>query len=114
MSYCSINNENKKHLLKLIDWLFHEVKNSGGDGDALWYSKYYDVKDILVLIKEYNETLKYKWRVEFDENRKLISWWDNQESMIITNNEEIYKSAPSWQQLILIFIIFQTADMAAI
>ncbi|MEK6880703.1 MAG: hypothetical protein AABY22_13885 [Nanoarchaeota archaeon] len=102
MSYCSINNENKQHLLKLIDWLFNEVISSGGDGDALWYSKYFDVKDILNLIKEYNEKLEHKWRIDFDETRKLISWWDDQESVLITNNEEIYKSAPSWSQCIVV------------
>ena len=101
MQYCSINN-NKEHLLKLIDWLYQEVISAGGDGDALWYSKYFDVKDILKLVEEYNETLRYKWKVSFDEDRKLISWEDGQEGILITNNREIYLNAPEWQQCIVV------------
>jgi hypothetical protein len=100
MQYCSIDNENKEHLLKLIDWIYDEVKSSGGDGDCLWYSEFYDVKDILVLVEGYNE--KLKWQVAFDEGRKLISWWDGQEGILITNNEEIYNSRPSWQQCVIV------------
>lgn len=101
MNYCSIDAEQKQHLLKLVDFLYLEVISSGGDGDALWYSKHYDIKDILPLIQEYNSNLKFKWLVEYDEGRKLISWWYDQECCLITNNEEIYKNAPSWQQILI-------------
>ena len=31
----------KQHLLKIIDLLYNECKRSGGDGDAIWFIKYY-------------------------------------------------------------------------
>ena len=102
MNYCSIDGDTKTHLLNLIDWLYKEVISSGGDGDALWYSKYYDVKDILILVKEYNESLKFKWQISFDEAQQLISLYDNQESILITNNKDIYDSRPSWQQCVVV------------
>lgn len=100
MNYSSVQ-DNKEHLLNLIDWLYKESLSAGGDGDALWYSEYYDVKDILPLIHEYNNKLEYKWKVDFNDGKKLISWWDNQECVLITNNEEIYKTSPIWQQVLL-------------
>lgn len=60
--FCSIDEEDKAHVLKLIDFLYCEVLRAGGDGDAIWYSKYYNVKDLFPLIKEYNEKLKFKWK----------------------------------------------------
>jgi hypothetical protein len=102
MQYSPIDDRDKEHLLKLIDWLYQEVKRSGGDGDALWYSRFYDIKDILVLVNEYNDKLKYKWTVELDQNRNLISWGSNQEYVMITNTEEYYKTSPSWQQCIVV------------
>jgi hypothetical protein len=99
MNYCSIDEDQKKHLLKLIDFLYYEVLSAGGDGDALWYSKYYPVKDILPLIEEYNSKLKFKWEIKGDD--KNIYWGESQEGMIITNDEEVYKKSPSWQQCLI-------------
>jgi len=55
MSYDSINDESKKHLLKLIEFLYDEVSNSGGDGDAIWYSRFYDIKQLLPIVEEFNK-----------------------------------------------------------
>lgn len=99
MNFCSIEGC-QIHLLKLIDWLYNEVKSAGGDGDALWYSKYYDTADLLPLVKEYNEGLKRKWTIDYTGG--LIHWWNGQEGILITNKEEVYKSAPSWQQCIVV------------
>lgn len=97
MSYCNIG-EDKQHILKLIDFLYCEMLRSGGDGDAIWYSRFYDIKEILPLVHEYNDGLKYKMKVDFNEEKKLISWWDNQECVLITNNEAIFKNEPEWIQ----------------
>ena len=95
MNYLPINdNKVKQHLLKLIDFLFENVINEGGDGDALWYSRFYDVKDIFILVQEYNNKLKFPWKVELDET--TIHWYDNQEAVVITNDEKTYNEWPSW------------------
>jgi len=99
MNYSNIDEKTKTHLLKLIDFLYNEVISASGDGDALWYSKYYDVKDILYLIEEYNNQLKFKWEIRG--NDKNIYWGKDQEGMIITNDEEVYKNSPSWQQILI-------------
>lgn len=102
MNYCSIDSETREHLLKLIEWIYEEIKSSGGDGDCLWFSKYYNTKDILVLIKEFNSKLKHPWEVIFEEvifdHKSTIHWGQDQQWATITNDEEIYKNAPVWQQ----------------
>lgn len=98
-----MDQDEKKHLLNLIDWLYQGVINSGGDGDAMWYSKVYNVNDILPLIQEYNGNLRYKWDIRFDKDNNTIEWGEDQEWIIITNSKEKYESAPSWQQCIIIF-----------
>ena len=99
MNYCSIDENDKKHLFNLIDFIHNEVLRSGGDGDALWYSKYYNVKDLYPLVEEYNSKLKFPWKTSL--NEKTIDVDNYQESWIITNDEELYKNAPSWQQILI-------------
>ena len=65
MKHYQIFDIDRTHLLKLIDLLYQEVRSVGGDGDALWYSRYYDVKSILSLIEEYNNSSEYKWNIDF-------------------------------------------------
>ncbi len=95
--YCSVSNR-KEHLLKLIDFLYHEVLSAGGDGDALWYSRFYDIKDILPLIEEFNSKLKYPWEINWNPNG--INWGNGQEWALITNSEECYKDCQNWQAVI--------------
>lgn len=101
MTYCSIDKDDAQHLTKIIDFLYSEVIRSGGDGDALWYSEYYNVKDILPLIEQYNNSLKFKWEIAHDEERQIINWGQGQEGVIITNDEDIYKNSPIWQQCLI-------------
>jgi hypothetical protein len=96
MKYLSANN-NKEHILKLIDLLYNECLSAGGDGDALWYSRYYDVNDILPLVQEYNSKLKWPWKIELKDTH--INWGDNQEWITITNSEEYYDASPFWIQM---------------
>ena len=38
-NYCKIEEMgSREHLMKLIDFIYHEVLSSGGDGNAFWYS----------------------------------------------------------------------------
>src|ERR1035441_4643591 len=95
MKYLNVNN-NKEHILKLIDLLYYECLSAGGDGDALWYSKYYDVNDILPLIKEYNDSKKFPWTIMTAAD--TIYWGDNQEWISITNDKNVYDKSPDWMQ----------------
>jgi len=91
---------NKEHLLKIIDLLYNECISAGGDGDALWYSKYYKINVLLPLVEEYNNTLKFPFEIKkVDET--TIHWGTNQEWIIITNNEDIYNTCPVWSQFVL-------------
>lgn len=86
------------HLLALIKWLYAEVLSAGGDGDAIWYSKFYWVDEIFELVKEFNDSNSWKWEVSLDSENKRINWWCGQSSILITNNKEDFDNRPSWQQ----------------
>lgn len=96
--YNGIDEESRPHLLKLIDFIYNEVGRAGGDGDALWYSRFYEIKDIKALVEEYNEKTRFPWEVKTDGDNTL-HWGTNQEWVIITNNEEEYNLAPGWIQI---------------
>lgn len=96
-NYCSVEKD-KRHILSLIEWIWNEVKSAGGDGDALWYSKYYNIKDLFPLINEFNNSQSYSFSVcELSDNE--ILWWDNQESIVITNDQKRWDNKPDWQQV---------------
>jgi hypothetical protein len=98
-NYCDINDDDtKNHLRILIDWLVQEVGSAGGDGDAIWYSNFYWVNDILALVQEHNDKQKYKWQISFNEEKGRIFYGKNQEGLLITNNKEDFDNRPSWQQ----------------
>ncbi len=100
MKYCSpIDADRKRHLLKLIGFLFDEVLNAGGDADAMWYSVYYDVEDLYPIIEEINSKLKFPWKLSLGGTG--INWHDHQQGILITNDEEVYKNSPSWQQILI-------------
>ena len=102
MNYLTIDkNGCSDHLTKLIDVIFHEVLSAGGDGDVLWYSRFYDINDILPLIKTYNDKLEYKWNIVVKNN--TIHWGDNQEWVIITNDENFYNTSPECIQMKIIY-----------
>lgn len=101
MNYCNIDEDVKVHLLNLIDWIYKDVISAGGDGDALWYSEYYNVEDIFPLVEEYNNKLKLKWAISLDRKKKLIYWGENQECILISNNIDHYNNSPSWQQVLI-------------
>jgi hypothetical protein len=89
----------QKRLLQLIDFLYNDVMSAGGDGDGLWFTRYYSLDDILELVKQYNDSLHFKWDVTKSED--CIIWADGQEGLVITTNENVYNNAPSWQQILI-------------
>ena len=107
MKYCGINNHphTKTHIKTLILWLINEVNSAGGDGDALWYSIYFDVNEIYEFIRDEidpelkSESKCFKWKLEL--RGDTIDYWDHQEALMITNDEGMYKNAPSWQQCLI-------------
>jgi hypothetical protein len=97
--YVNIDDDyTKNHLRILIDWLVNEVGSAGGDGDAIWYSEFYWVDDILALVQEHNDKQKYKWQISFDEEKGQIFYGERQEGLLITNSKEDFDNRPSWQQ----------------
>ncbi len=95
--YSNIDADDKKHITSLLNWLADEVCRAGGDGDAIWYSEYYDVKEIFEIVKEINSGWKFPWKVEL--NGDTIFWGEHQEGMLITNNKETFDNRPNWQQV---------------
>jgi hypothetical protein len=82
----------------IIDILYQSCIAEGGDGDALWYSPNYSVEDILPLIKEYNDKLKYPWSIDFQKEEETILWGEQQEWVIITNDKKYYDTT-GWATL---------------
>lgn len=85
--------QNKEHITKLIDLLYNEVISVGGDGDAIWYTRFYDLNDIKALVKEYNDINKIDWEIEEDAPG-VISWGKYQEFVIITNDINCFNNSP--------------------
>ena len=84
---------------KAIEFIYSDCMPACGDGDALWYSTWFKVKDILPLVEDYNSKLKYPLDINVKDG--TIYWQREQECIIITNNESMYLNAPSWSQLTL-------------
>jgi hypothetical protein len=93
---------NKEHIKNLLQWIHDEVCSASGDGDAYWIvGKFYEMKDILELVHEVNESLgKWKWEIEYNEQIQEISWGQDQEWAIITKDSEF--APPSWAQCVII------------
>jgi hypothetical protein len=94
--YSNIDDQNKEHLKNLLNWILNEVISAGGDGYALWYSRFYNIDEIFPIVEECN---KYEWKIEKHPDR--IFWWKDQEGITITNNEQHWNDAPSWQQVMI-------------
>ena len=88
---------NKDHILKLLDFLYCEVCSAGGDGDAIWYTRYYSILNIFEIVKEYNSSLKFPWDIELGETD--IMWGTGEEWIHITTNQDIFDNSPSYFQV---------------
>lgn len=97
INYDDIDEKQKQHLLKLIDFLYNEIKETKKDG--LWYCKYDDIENIFLIIKEYNLKLDYPWKLRY--NNEIIDWYNNQGWLTITNDETVYNRESSWQQILI-------------
>jgi len=79
---------------KIIDLLYTSVKSEGGDGDAIWLTKYTPLSEIPSVLNKYNEKHNTKWVVTI--NQDHILWGDNQEWVMITESREFYDKQPNW------------------
>ena len=79
---------------KIIDLLYTSVKSEGGDGDAIWLTKYTPLSEITSVLNKYNEKHNTEWVVTI--NQDHILWGDNQEWVIITDSREFYDKQPNW------------------
>jgi hypothetical protein len=86
-----MNKENNK---KILDLIFSSIISEGGDGDALWLSKFTPIEELLKLIEEYNIENNTNWEVKREKNYLL--WGINQEWAIITDDNEFFNSQPDW------------------
>ncbi len=86
---------------KIIDLIFNSIKSEGGDGDALWLSKYTSLENIITLLKKYNKENNIDWEIIEKEN--YILWGLDQEWATITTDKELYDSEPSWRVLKIIY-----------
>jgi hypothetical protein len=101
MNYCNLD-ANKEHVIILLRWLVEEVLSAGGDGDGIWYSKYFDVAAIEKLIEDENLLPKF-WKMTISKDSDSLSLGDNQEWLTITNIESEFTSRPVWQQVSLVW-----------
>jgi hypothetical protein len=92
-----VGTDTKEHLRTLLRWLYHESISSGGDGDGIWYSQFYNISDLYPIVVELNKELGNFWEVHLQ--GKSIHWTREQEGIYITNDEEMWKNRPSWQQV---------------
>jgi hypothetical protein len=93
----------KEHALGIINWLLEEVISSGGDGDGIWYSKYFSCESIYNFILENIDEIKYIEHMTMNMEYDRIIIFDNQESLEITNREESFTERPNWQQVSLVW-----------
>lgn len=92
---------NKEHTFKLLQFLRDEILSAGGDGDAVWFTKLFELDDIALLLKEFTALHAKEWIVTEESNDygRYLTWGVDQEWAIITDSEAIFKSQPDWYQM---------------
>jgi len=89
---------NKDMIFSLLSFIHKEVVSSCGDGDALWYTRFFDIKDIFELVKEFNEVNSIGWEVYQNEPYE-ISWGKEQEWVMIVDDKKYFDGLPDTIQL---------------
>jgi hypothetical protein len=92
-------NKKRRHIRNLLLWLNKEVMSAGGDGDAIWISKYHSIEMILPIVERLNEEEWDKWwTVESTETTIILD--NHQESWTITTTRSY--PIPSWCQCLVV------------
>jgi hypothetical protein len=91
-----MNTQNNKNVLNL---LYHSVISEGGDGDAIWLSKYTSLDEIFELLKIYTYDNHINWKIERVDGYIIWGYDDEscstQEGVIITDKEDLFKNQRS-------------------
>jgi hypothetical protein len=91
----------EEHIENLLRWLVHEVRSAGGDGDAIWHSKHKTIDELVPFVLKIDKELNLNWEIKIEktpECSRYLSWWNNQEGLIITNSEKMWNERPNWSQ----------------
>lgn len=103
--YVTVTDIHKERFDKLIRYMVDTVLGECGDGDAFWYSEWYNINDIYnFIVQELEPKLKeeskyFNWELELKGD--TINWGIDQEGLTITNDEFLYITIPSWSQFTL-------------
>lgn len=89
----------------ILIWLVETVMAEGGDGDAIWITKWHTLEELLPIVKELNQTHWNNWwtieRNDTDPFGDCIVLANHQESLVITTNQKY--PVPSWSHCTLRF-----------
>ena len=85
-----MNDRQKEGVVDTLNFLLRKVRSVGGDGWGRWVSQYYTLEELLPIVHEVNDALKFPGNVEFfGEDPKcgkypdpFISWGDNYQENI--------------------------------
>lgn len=92
-----INLEKDIRIVKLFDYIFEEVRFSGGDGDCLVICRCYDAIQIGELFYNYVAQIPYFLEKTKDDLSFVV--WNNQESWRFSN--DLNEQYPNWQQCVI-------------
>jgi hypothetical protein len=56
---------------------------------------------VFVLVREFNDRMKFPMRVILNKESKTIHWGEGQEWIIITTDEKVFDLAPRWAQFLI-------------
>ena len=79
----------KKINEKIIDLCFTYIILEGGNGDALWLSKYTNIIDLALEVKDYATKHNINWEIILKDNYLL--WGQCQEWVEITTDKNHYE-----------------------
>jgi len=80
--------------IKILDTIYFSIIFEGGDGDAIWLSRYTSLEEIKKLLNKYNIEKNIDWIIE--ENDNHLMWGIDQEWAIITCDENFFNSQPNY------------------
>ena len=86
---------NKQIIKKVLDLIYSSIVLEGGDGDAIWFSKYTSLNNLVSLIEEYNNENKTNWDIKLTDEKHFL-WGKDQEWVIITDNKEFFENQADW------------------
>jgi hypothetical protein len=74
---------------KILDLIFNSMVAEGGDGSATWFSST-PLNELKHSIYDYINRNDLRWELKIEDN--YLSWGDNQEWCLITNDENIFNA----------------------